>query len=252
MAGILSATASLADDVVEPCLTCWCARTTRGGDAAVSAPANDPAGRAGRAAPRDPGRRLLPGSTIRPDDIAARFGVSRIPVRESLKILEGQGLVEHSAHAGYVVPMLTAEDAVEIYAIRAMLETEALRRGLRRATDADRAAAAAAFDAASRSLAEGDPNGYSTHSNRFHAALFAPCAMPRLMRLIANVWDSTETYRPARILPPRQRDLHHEHRAILTAFQRGDAAAVVAESDRHREHLLDVVLEGIPPPARQR
>src|ERR1019366_9984791 len=74
-------------------------------------------------------------------------------------------------------------------------------------------------------------------------ALFAPCAMPRLMRLIANVWDSTETYRPARILPPRQRDLHHEHRAILTAFQRGDAAAVVAESDRHREHLLDVVLE---------
>src|ERR1022692_2237696 len=184
---------------------------------------------------------LLPGSTIRPDDIAARFGVSRIPVRESLKILEGQGLVEHSAHAGYVVPMLTAEDAVEIYAIRAMLET-----------DADRAAAAAAFDAASRSLAEGDPNGYSTHSNRFHAALFAPCAMPRLMRLIANVWDSTETYRPARILPPRQRDLHHEHRAILTAFQRGDAAAVVAESDRHREHLLDVVLEGIPPPARQR
>jgi DNA-binding GntR family transcriptional regulator len=195
---------------------------------------------------------LLPGSTIRPDDIAARFGVSRIPVRESLKILEGQGLVEHSAHAGYVVPMLTAEDAVEIYAIRAMLETEALRRGLRRATDADRAGAAAAFDPASRSLAEGDPNGYSTHSNRFHAALFAPCAMPRLMRLIANVWDSTETYRPARILPPRQRDLHHEHRAILTAFQRGDAAAVVAESDRHREHLLDVVLEGIPPAARQR
>src|ERR1039458_7075009 len=65
---------------------------------------------------------LLPGSTIRPDDIAARFGVSRIPVRESLKILEGQGLVEHSAHARYVVPMLTAEDAVEIYAIRARSE----------------------------------------------------------------------------------------------------------------------------------
>jgi DNA-binding GntR family transcriptional regulator len=190
---------------------------------------------------------LLPGSTIRPDDIAARFGVSRIPVRESLKILEGQGLVEHSAHTGYVVPMLTAEDAVEIYAIRAMLETEALRRGLRRATGADRAAAAEAYEAASRSLSDGDPNGYSVHSNRFHAALFAPCAMPRLMRLIANVWDSTETYRPARMLPPRQRDdLHDEHRAILTAFQRGDAPAVIAESDRHREHLLDAVLEGIP------
>lgn len=190
---------------------------------------------------------LLPGSAIRPDEIAARFGVSRIPVRESLKILEGQGLVEHSAHTGYVVPILTAEDAVEIYAIRAMLETEALRLGLRRATDTDRAAAARAYDAASRSLADGDPNGYSVHSNRFHEALFAPCAMPRLMRLIANVWDSTETYRPARMLPPRERDdLHHEHRAILAAFQRGDAAAVISQSDRHREHLLDAVLEGIP------
>jgi DNA-binding GntR family transcriptional regulator len=189
---------------------------------------------------------LRPGSTIRLDDLAARFGVSRIPIRESLKILEGQGLVEHSAHTGYFVPVLTAEDAVEIYAIRAMLETEALRRGLRRATDADRAAAAEAFDAATKSLAAGDPNGYSVHSNRFHAALFSPCAMPRLMWLITNVWDSTETYRPARMLPPSQRDhLHHEHRVILTAFQQGDAAAVIAESDRHREHLLDAVLEGI-------
>jgi DNA-binding GntR family transcriptional regulator len=190
---------------------------------------------------------LLPGTIIKPDDVAARFGVSRVPVRESLKMLEGQGLVEHSAHAGYRVPLLTVSDAVEIYAIRALLETEALNLGLRRATEQDLAAATYAYEAAGAALAADNPNAYSEHSNAFHAALFAPCAMPRLMRMIATIWESTETYRPARALSADKRaELHKEHLAILDAYRARDRAAVIEASDAHRAHLLDVVLEIMP------
>lgn len=190
---------------------------------------------------------LLAGTIIKPDDVAARFGVSRIPVRESLKMLEGQGLIEHHSHGGYRVPLLTVADAVEIYAIRALLETEALKLGVRRATDDDLAAAAVAYEAAEAALLANDPNSYSQQSNVFHASLFAPCAMPRLMRMIATIWESTETYRPARALTADKRaELHAEHRAILDAYRSRDLNAVIEASDAHRAHLLDVVLEIMP------
>ena len=113
---------------------------------------------------------LRPGTVIRVDAVAGALGVSRIPVREALMILEGEGLVTHRPHVGFTVPSLTAEELEEIYFVRALLEDEALRRALENTTDADRAAAREACRAAEEALHHGQVNAFSDNGRRFHEA----------------------------------------------------------------------------------
>lgn len=190
---------------------------------------------------------LRPGDVIRVDVVAEVLGVSRIPVREALKILEGEGLVTHRPHVGYAVPRLTAEEIEEIYWLRALLEDQALRRALERATDDDRAAARDAFAAADRSLTRGDVNAFSEHARRFHTVILASCRMPRLLRLLEGLWDATETYRPASQLDEHgQAALQAEHRVMLDAFLAGDGRRLADATRQHRQHLLAAALLGMP------
>ena len=188
---------------------------------------------------------LRPGEVIRVDAVAQALQVSRIPVREALKILEGEGLVTHRPHVGYAVPSLSAEEIKEIYWLRALLEREALRRALERATDEDRAAAREACAAAEHALGQRDVNAFSEHARRFHTAILASRRMPRLLRLLQGLWDATETYRPASQLDERgQAALQAEHRVMLDAFLRGDDRRLTEAAEQHREHLLAAALLG--------
>jgi len=74
--------------------------------------------------------RLAPGMAVRQQELATLFGVSRMPVREALRQLEAQGLLAVEAHKGAVVAPLIGEDAFETYALREMLEAEALRQSI--------------------------------------------------------------------------------------------------------------------------
>src|SRR5690349_19864979 len=78
-----------------------------------------------------------PGSAIPVDAVAAAFGVSRIPVREALMTLIGEGLVDHRTNGGYRVAMMTAREFAEIYLVREALETAGLRAAVARATRED-------------------------------------------------------------------------------------------------------------------
>jgi DNA-binding GntR family transcriptional regulator len=190
---------------------------------------------------------LRPGAVIRVDTVADALGVSRIPVREALKILEGEGLVTHRPHVGYAVPSLSAEEIREIYWLRALLEREALGRALERATDDDRAAARQACAAAEHALEQGDVNAFSEHARRFHTVILASCRMRRLLRLLEGLWDATETYRPASHLDERGRAaLQAEHRVMLDAFLRGDEQRLADAAEQHRQHLLAGALLGTP------
>jgi len=94
---------------------------------------------------------LRPGEQVLQDALAERFGVSRVPLREALKILEGEGQVVYRPHRGYFVAELDVADLREVYRIRDLLESEAVRVAVPRLTPVDLAAmtsAAAAVDAA--------------------------------------------------------------------------------------------------------
>src|SRR5882757_9390931 len=91
-----------------------------------------------------------PGTPIPPDEVAAVFGVSRIPVRESLKTLIGEGLVEHRPNAGYAVAKLTIAELREMYLVREVLETAALTAAVASAGPEDDARAHDAHQALER------------------------------------------------------------------------------------------------------
>nr|WP_254171025.1 MULTISPECIES: GntR family transcriptional regulator [Pseudomonas] len=74
--------------------------------------------------------RLPPGTALRQQEIATLFGVSRMPVREALRQLEAQSLLQVVMHKGAVVAPLIGEDAVDTYELRVMLEAEALRQSV--------------------------------------------------------------------------------------------------------------------------
>ena len=69
-------------------------------------------------------RELQPGERVRQEQLAERLNVSRVPVREALKVLEAEGQVTYQAHRGYTVVALSLEELEEIYLARSLLEKE--------------------------------------------------------------------------------------------------------------------------------
>ena len=80
---------------------------------------------------------LSPGARLRQEELADVFGTSRIPVREALRALEYEGLVASEPHRGFTVTTLDADDVEEVYDLRILLESEAVRLALPLLTDED-------------------------------------------------------------------------------------------------------------------
>lgn len=185
---------------------------------------------------------LAPGEPLRQEALAETLGVSRVPVREALKVLEGEGAVVHEPHKGYVVAELSVDDLVEVYRLREILEAEAIRVAVPRLTAADLDALAAAssdVDAAGRA---GDVTAMTDANRRFHFLLFDAAGMPRLSRTLRQLWDATDVYRSVYFsgVTNRQR-VKHEHKALLVALRSGDAAAAVRAQHEHRDNSVTAV-----------
>ncbi|MBS1871494.1 MAG: GntR family transcriptional regulator [Actinobacteria bacterium] len=191
---------------------------------------------------------LRPGDRVPQEEMAGRMGVSMVPVREALRVLEGEGQVTYLPRRGYFVTQLRMGDLREIYALRELLEERAARRALA-ALDAEvveRMAQAARRCA--EAAAAGDVAAELEANRRFHFALLDACEQPHLLRLLRHLWDSTEAYRALYYnVPDERRAADDAHERILAAVARRDADAVVAELDAHRARALDVlgrILEG--------
>ncbi|MCT4357092.1 GntR family transcriptional regulator [Streptomyces sp. Je 1-79] len=187
---------------------------------------------------------LRPGGQIRQDALAARLDVSRVPLREALKILEGEGLVVHHIHRGYFVAELSLADLEEIYRIRGLLETEAVRMGIRRGEDGILASLEKIQREVERAADAGDVTAMAAANRRFHFALIEASGMPRLVRLVTTLWDATDAYRSLYYTDEPNRELAvREHRAVISAVRNGDEEAAVRWLDEHRAHAVAALRE---------
>lgn len=183
--------------------------------------------------------RLAPGDQVVQETLAERYGVSRAPLREALKILEGEGLVTHHPHRGYFVAELSMDDLLEVYRIREILEAEALRGAMDHLTLERLQGIAVLADEVDAAMASGDIIVITDANRRFHFAIFEASGMPRLIRLLRQLWDATDVYRSVYFAEPANRaQVAHEHRQLLAALRAGDADAVVQAQDGHRANAV--------------
>ncbi len=183
---------------------------------------------------------LRPGDRVGQDAVAERVGVSVIPVREALNVLATEGLVSYRPRRGFVVTELNLADLEENYAIRRLLESEAVRRGVPRADVVDRdriADLSAACTAAGRA---GDISAKLAANRQFHFAIYELAGSRQLLGLIARLWDATEGYRALYYDLPGEGDAADStHDEIVGAVGRNDVRATITLLDAHRARALD-------------
>ena len=163
--------------------------------------------------------RLAPGQALVETELAAQFGVSKTPVREALKSLEGTGLVVIRPYTGAKVRVFTEADAIAIYDMRLLLEPEAVRRSLASGTSLD-----AAADALERARSASDGSERSIANRDFHRALYASCGNPLLLQTLDGLRDQI---------------------ALISAGSWTRDASWEHEAAEHR-HILDVARSGDP------
>ncbi|RWU23460.1 GntR family transcriptional regulator [Pseudomonas alkylphenolica] len=135
--------------------------------------------------------RLPPGMALRQQELASLFGVSRMPVREALRQLETQSLLQVVAHKGAVVAPLIGEDAMDSYALRVLLESEALRQSIPR-LDADDIALARSYIA---QLENETRHAEIGRLNRlFHMSLYSKATNKKLLHLIEIELNEEERF----------------------------------------------------------
>ncbi len=165
---------------------------------------------------------LGPGQPVNQDEIAERLGVSRMPVREALRTLAVEGLVQFHPNRGAVVTELSRRDMEELYALRIMLEGPAARRSAENMTSEHLTGLQGLIKEMER-LRDGPRAEWAEVHYRFHLSLYESAGMPRLGRLIAGLRNLVEPYSRIYIrLPERMRQAEREHRDLVAACRKRD------------------------------
>lgn len=171
-----------------------------------------------------------PGERIRQEDVAARSGASRIPVREALRLLQAEGLVTLVANSGAWVAKLTLAQCAELYQIRERLEPLLLRASLPGLDGAalDRLAGlAGAMESSGASADDTSVDAFLRADREFHLASYAAAAPGETSQIIGRMWNMTQHYRREfTMIASRRASLdatHLEHRLLLDCLRREDA-----------------------------
>lgn len=176
---------------------------------------------------------LRPGTRLVQAEVADQLNVSTTPVREALRDLASEGLIELDAHRGGTVLELTAEEMEEVYDIRLVLEVEAMRRAVRNITP-DVIEAAELIHEEMLNSAPGSQSWVSMNRD-FHMAIYAAADSPRLTDMVRGLIDSSMVYVSAtwETIPDLRQRAGHDHAQILDALRAGDEAAAVEHIQRH-------------------
>lgn len=179
---------------------------------------------------------LTPGTWIDEQKLAEQYGISRTPLREALKVLASEGLVELKPRRGCYVTEISYQDIDDIFPLIAMLEGRCAIDAVRRATKADIAALKAIHEKLEKAAKEGRIDAFFEANQEFHR---------RIQELANNRWmlsviqDLRKVLKMSRMhslsLEGRLQQSLDEHRSIMAAFEAGDA--VRAEKAMH-DHLL--------------
>jgi DNA-binding GntR family transcriptional regulator len=181
-----------------------------------------------------------PGHALRQEELAARFGVSRLPIREALRRLEAEGLVVVHPNRGAYVSQLDADQVREIYDLRILLEGDLLVRSIKRMKDDDIRAIENVMLRAER---QARGQAWSELDDEFHAALYEPAARPRQLAMAMSLRGTVKNYQHAHAaLPASTREWLRDHRALVDACRNRDSRQARRHLEDHLERAAAVVI----------
>jgi DNA-binding GntR family transcriptional regulator len=181
-------------------------------------------------------RQLAPGEWIDEKALAATWQISRTPLREALKVLAAEGLVELVPQRGCRVVQLNDDDADQLFPVMALLEGRCAFEATRNATPPDRALLRRLHDELERHAAAADRDGYYRANHEFHTLVQRLARNRWLDRATGDLRQFLRLMRGRQLkMPGRMGDSINEHRALIAAMLAGDAAG--AERCMH-DHLM--------------
>jgi DNA-binding GntR family transcriptional regulator len=186
---------------------------------------------------------LRPGERISLRSLADTLGVSTMPVREAMRTLQAQGLVEFERRSVTVV-RLTADEVVQVFQIRLRLEHLAAEWALPHLTEDDVAGLRGVLDEmADPAIA---PDAWRQLNRRFHERFYECARSPHLLEMIHNVWDRVE---PSMTIYASTVDdfaeAHRQHLRMLEFIESRDLPGLLEETAWHLEHTSRTVAEAL-------
>lgn len=179
----------------------------------------------------DPGERLVE------EQLTRRLGISRAPLREALRRLAEQGLVEHVPRRGVRVATLSEIDVRELYDVRDVLERHAVTTALPVARDAHLTKLRAALDRMREATSAGDRLEIAEAHRSYHVQVVALAGNNQLTAIYESILVRLQLYmarnlsREAEVAQPE--DGIHRHERLLAAVETGDPEAVLADLANH-------------------
>jgi len=174
--------------------------------------------------------KFKPGERLKQDHLAKRLGVSRMPLRESLKQLEFEGLVENIPHRGAIIRELSMEQIDEIYTLRSLLEGMALEKSVENLEESDISELYKLILIMENS--EQNPSGYIKASMEYHRILLKGSKWKKLLSIIDQLSSGIPNITPF-LLEDQIRQSNIEHRLIFEAVKDGDNKKASEHLSKH-------------------
>lgn len=172
------------------------------------------------------------GQRVMEIEVAAWLNVSRTPVRDAMRRLEAEGMLEHAPRNGLVVARLDRQAVMELYIMRETLEGIAARLCARHASDMEVLDLADFIERERKT--RGDPEAVARHNRRFHEAIHRGAHNRYLEKSLAAVNDSMWLLgKPLMLLPHRAQAALQEHARIVEAIRRRDPDAAEEAARQH-------------------
>lgn len=178
-----------------------------------------------------------PGDRLREVDVAQRLALSRTPVREALRKLESDGIVEHRPRIGAVIRKLSQPEVVQLYEMRLVLERTAAEMAAKHAS-------AAEIDALEDlntqiAAARDDAQRASALNQKFHGCIYLATRNQFLLESARGLNNALMLLGPTTLADEaRIKTVHAQHEQIITALRSGDAVAAGIAAETHLQTSL--------------
>ena len=187
---------------------------------------------------------LAPGMRLGQTELAGQFNASRVPVREALKLLSSEGIIEHDPNRGFFVTRLSRDEAEQLFTLRHMVEDELLKTvewpDEKRLKELESRA-----ERLEELLNAGDRQSWWDEHRQFHTLIFELSPKKTIMREAMRLWALTDRFRALLPLPRRQseeRNVVNKHE-LLQALRKNDRKKLIEVRRNRREAFERLLLE---------